>query len=67
MLSAAIDGKFDLHGLRELAEDLIRVFNDKSLSSTWREGTVKSSFNYLLLDPRITQDLPNRADNLGNS
>lgn len=27
----------------------------------WREGNIKSAFNYLLLDPRITQNLPSRA------
>lgn len=27
----------------------------------WREGTEKSSFNYLLIDPRVTQNLPARA------
>ncbi|XP_069170557.1 uncharacterized protein [Procambarus clarkii] len=27
----------------------------------WRDGTNKTCFNYLLLDPRITQDLPFRA------
>nr|XP_012610957.1 ankyrin repeat and LEM domain-containing protein 1 [Microcebus murinus] len=30
----------------------------------WREGVVKSSFTYLLLDPRETQDLPARAFSL---
>ncbi|ROT64301.1 putative ankyrin repeat and LEM domain-containing protein 1 [Penaeus vannamei] len=28
----------------------------------WRDGTTKSCFNYLLLDPRITQDLPLRIE-----
>ncbi|XP_042862058.1 uncharacterized protein LOC122247113 isoform X3 [Penaeus japonicus] len=27
----------------------------------WRDGTTKACFNYLLLDPRITQDLPLRG------
>ncbi|XP_061171961.1 uncharacterized protein LOC133181485 [Saccostrea echinata] len=65
VLCNSFEGNFDVMGLREMEDDLIKVFNDKSLSSTWREGALKSSFNYLLLDPRITQDLPNRADNLG--
>ncbi|NXP09673.1 ANKL1 protein, partial [Thinocorus orbignyianus] len=30
----------------------------------WREGLVKSSFNYLLLDPRTTQNLPLRSHRL---
>jgi hypothetical protein len=49
-----------------MGEDLTVTFSDSGLASTWKEGTVKSSFNYLLLDPSVTQDLPNRADNLGN-
>ncbi|KAK7495909.1 hypothetical protein BaRGS_00012899 [Batillaria attramentaria] len=31
----------------------------------WREGTVKSCFNYLLLDPHVTRNLPLRARSLG--
>lgn len=27
----------------------------------WREGTAKTSFTYLLLDPRLTHNLPERA------
>ncbi|XP_062569832.1 uncharacterized protein LOC134231892, partial [Saccostrea cucullata] len=65
VLLNSFEGHFDMVGLREMEDDLFKVFNDKSLSGTWREGALKSSFNYLLLDPRITQDLPNRADNLG--
>jgi hypothetical protein len=33
----------------------------------WREGNNKNSFNYLLLDPRITKDLPRRANKLSLS
>lgn len=28
----------------------------------WREGTAKTSFTYLLLDPRVTDNLPARAN-----
>lgn len=27
----------------------------------WREGTAKTSFTYLLLDPRLTENLPAKA------
>ena len=27
----------------------------------WREGSMKSAFNYLLIDPRVTRNLPSRA------
>ncbi|CAG9795581.1 unnamed protein product [Diatraea saccharalis] len=30
-------------------------------SKKWREGSAKTSFTYLLLDPRITDDLPSKA------
>ncbi|XP_022116806.2 ankyrin repeat and LEM domain-containing protein 1 [Pieris rapae] len=30
----------------------------------WREGTAKTSFTYLLLDPRLTNNLPGRAGQL---
>ncbi|KAG7196726.1 hypothetical protein KM043_016064 [Ampulex compressa] len=33
----------------------------------WREGVVKMSFNYLLLDSRITLDLPHRASSMTHS
>ncbi|PVD19890.1 hypothetical protein C0Q70_20384 [Pomacea canaliculata] len=33
-------------------------------SRTWREGNIKSCFNYLLLDPRVTKNLPLRAKSL---
>lgn len=31
---------------------LCQQFDQPDLSRKWREGVVKSSFNYLLLDPR---------------
>ncbi|XP_038211578.1 ankyrin repeat and LEM domain-containing protein 1-like [Zerene cesonia] len=32
----------------------------------WREGTTKTSFTYLLLDPRLTNNLPARASKQNN-
>lgn len=43
---------------------LIRQFERPDPASRWREGVLKSSFTYLLLDPRETQDLPARAASL---
>ncbi|XP_010642624.1 ankyrin repeat and LEM domain-containing protein 1 [Fukomys damarensis] len=43
-------------------EDALALqFERPSPSERWREGVVKSSFTYLLLDPRQTQDLPVQA------
>ncbi|XP_070599305.1 ankyrin repeat and LEM domain-containing protein 1 isoform X2 [Erythrolamprus reginae] len=37
---------------------LAAEFDQPDKSRRWREGLMKSSFNYLLLDPRVTQNLP---------
>ena len=49
-------------GLADLEEKLISSFAN---GDSWREGTKKTSFNYLLLDPRVTKNLPSRMDSLG--
>ncbi|KAF6092188.1 ankyrin repeat and LEM domain containing 1 [Phyllostomus discolor] len=43
---------------------LAQQFEQPAPGRRWREGVVKSSFTYLLLDPRETQDLPARAFSL---
>ncbi|KAM6331987.1 ankyrin repeat and LEM domain-containing protein 1 [Alca torda] len=43
---------------------LARQFDRPDRSRRWREGLRKSSFNYLLLDPRTTQNLPLRSHRL---
>ncbi|XP_045847237.1 ankyrin repeat and LEM domain-containing protein 1 isoform X2 [Meles meles] len=43
---------------------LAQQFERPDPKSRWREGLTKSSFTYLLLDPRETQDLPARAFSL---
>ncbi|KAJ7308173.1 hypothetical protein JRQ81_008690 [Phrynocephalus forsythii] len=48
------DGKGD-----EMA--LAGQFDQPDKRKNWREGLLKSSFNYLLLDPRVTQNLPFRS------
>ncbi|KAM3852367.1 ankyrin repeat and LEM domain-containing protein 1 isoform 2-T2 [Vipera latastei] len=40
---------------------LAAEFDQADKSRKWREGLLKSSFNYLLLDPRVTQNLPARC------
>nr|XP_060640741.1 ankyrin repeat and LEM domain-containing protein 1 [Anolis sagrei ordinatus] len=40
---------------------LIGQFDRLDQRQKWREGLLKSSFNYLLLDPRVTQNLPFRC------
>ncbi|XP_022106206.1 uncharacterized protein LOC110987631 [Acanthaster planci] len=43
---------------------MVVPFQNPDPSRKWREGTLKSSFNYLLLDPRVTKDLPSRYNQL---
>ncbi|KAM5237948.1 ankyrin repeat and LEM domain-containing protein 1 [Ctenodactylus gundi] len=43
---------------------LAQEFEHLDPKKKWREGIVKASFTYLLLDPRQTQDLPARASSL---
>jgi len=42
-------------------------FENPDPSRRWREGTLKSSFNYILLDPRVTCNLPYRAANMSEN
>ncbi|XP_044265698.1 ankyrin repeat and LEM domain-containing protein 1-like [Tribolium madens] len=49
---------------KTLDEAFTRQFSAPDPSKKWREGTNKSSFTYLLLDPRITNNLPLRAESL---
>uniref|UniRef100_A0AAY4CR12 LEM domain-containing protein n=1 Tax=Denticeps clupeoides TaxID=299321 RepID=A0AAY4CR12_9TELE len=40
---------------------LCEQFDHADQNKRWREGIIKSSFNYLLLDPRVTNNLPYRS------
>ncbi|EZA55879.1 Ankyrin repeat and LEM domain-containing protein [Ooceraea biroi] len=44
-----------------------QAFASPDPTRRWRESTSKTSFTYLLLDPRVTQDLPNRCTGLAES
>lgn len=50
----------DIQTYRVLEEEMCRSF-EKLTRRKWREGNNKTSFNYLLLDPRISSNLPKRA------
>jgi len=64
-LSAALQGRLDLSGLLHLADEMFAPFIDPDPKKRWREGTQKCCFNYLLLDPRVTQNLPVRIKTIG--
>lgn len=50
--------------LKSLEQVLVNQFENPDPLRKWREGVNKTSFTYLLLDPRITNNLPFRADTL---
>nr|XP_061790995.1 uncharacterized protein LOC133580786 [Nerophis lumbriciformis] len=43
---------------------LCQQFDQPDQNKKWREGNIKSSFNYLLLDPRVTRNLPFRSHSM---
>ncbi|KAJ8278641.1 hypothetical protein COCON_G00057070 [Conger conger] len=43
---------------------LCQQFDQPDQNRKWREGLIKSSFNYLLLDPRVTKNLPYRSHSM---
>ncbi|XP_046892822.1 ankyrin repeat and LEM domain-containing protein 1 isoform X1 [Hypomesus transpacificus] len=43
---------------------LCQQFDQADQNRKWREGVIKSSFNYLLLDPRVTKNLPYRSHSM---
>ncbi|KAF5274037.1 hypothetical protein FQR65_LT04435 [Abscondita terminalis] len=49
---------------KRLEGALSEEFNNPDPTKKLREGVKKYSFSYLLLDPRVTNNLPTRADNL---
>ena len=57
----AVSGSLDRSSLDALEAAMTDPFQQADPEKKWREGLQKSSFNYLLLDPRILQNLPARA------
>lgn len=49
---------------QQLEELVKHQFTNPDPSRKWRGGTTKSSFTYLLLDPRLSKNLPHRCDQL---
>ncbi|MBN3303008.1 ANKL1 protein, partial [Amia calva] len=52
---------FQLPDCRAHELALCQQFDQPDQNRKWREGVIKSSFNYLLLDPRVTTNLPSRS------
>lgn len=52
---------FQLPPSQEDEQALCQQFEQPDQNRKWREGVIKSCFNYLLLDPRVTNNLPFRS------
>ncbi|XP_063350786.1 ankyrin repeat and LEM domain-containing protein 1 [Pelmatolapia mariae] len=52
---------FNLPNCQADEQALCQQFDQPDQNRKWREGVIKSSFNYLLLDPRVTKNLPFRS------
>ncbi|XP_045215275.2 uncharacterized protein LOC123565473 [Mercenaria mercenaria] len=65
-LRIALNGNLDMSEMPNLETKMVAAFQNPDRLRRWREGTLKSSFNYILLDPRITKNLPNRAVNMSD-
>ncbi len=65
-LQGALDDKLDVSGLANFEESMVKPFTSPDPNRQWREGTKKNSFNYLLLDPRVTKNLPQLVRMVGN-
>jgi len=64
-LTRALTGQLDMSSMDGLEDLMSEPFVDPCASRRWREGTLKTSFNYLLLDPRVSQNLPARHRAMG--
>lgn len=60
----ACDGSLSLADVNSWESEMITQF-ETDTGRKWREGKTKMSFNYLLLDPRTTKNLPARHHILG--
>ncbi|XP_077390766.1 uncharacterized protein LOC144027251 isoform X2 [Festucalex cinctus] len=52
---------FKMPDCQDDEQALCQQFDQPDQNRKWREGNIKSSFNYLLLDPRVTNNLPCRS------
>ncbi|GBN42433.1 Ankyrin repeat and LEM domain-containing protein 1 [Araneus ventricosus] len=59
-----LDGKLNTDRIQNLINSMSEEFNSLESSVKWREGNQRCCFNYFLLDPRVTQNLPLRLKHL---
>lgn len=59
-----LEGKFDADRIQNMMNTMSNEFNSLDPNKKWREGNQRCCFNYFLLDPRVTQNLPLRLKHL---
>ncbi|XP_046859027.1 uncharacterized protein LOC124452497 isoform X2 [Xenia sp. Carnegie-2017] len=59
-----MEGRCEIPNCIQQEQDMVNEFSMPTKKTQWRGGNEKSSFNYLLLDPRVTLDLPLRSKKL---
>ncbi|KAJ8029469.1 Ankyrin repeat and LEM domain-containing protein 1 [Holothuria leucospilota] len=63
-LAQVLTGIKPLEDFSILEAEMVSQFDLPDPKRKWREGNLKSSFNYLLLDPRVSLNLPMRHTRL---
>jgi len=66
-LSSVLEQRVDISSMASLVEEAVSPFVNPDPAKKWREGVQKCCFNYLLLDPRVTQNLPVRVKTIGTN
>ena len=57
-LAQVLTGILPIPNELDLETDMCHYFDNPPTNCTWREGITKESFIYILIDPRISQNLP---------
>ncbi|XP_011310173.1 uncharacterized protein [Fopius arisanus] len=60
----SVDWTKDHQKYKEIEHDAFKEYERPSAGRNYRGGIAKVSFNYLLLDPRVTNDLPRTGNSL---
>ena len=63
-LAQVLTGGKPIPGEQQTETDMCQYFDNPPPGCNWREGITKESFNYILIDPRISQNLPSQIAEL---
>ena len=63
-LAQVLTGSRPIPNEQQTETDMCHYFDNPPPGCNWREGITKESFNYILIDPRISQNLPGQIADL---